>query len=137
MVEANENKDPQSKDSSNRSISTLATVLLLVIVIIVILLLWRSCDNGTETGDETGGGGVVESVEGLSVAPGDVAIWLTDGASIDAVLARHNLSADGVIAFEDGTTFVIPAGDLDSWELVDELKQDSDLEDAGFLYVEE
>ncbi len=53
------------------------------------------------------------------------------------MLARHNLSADGVIAFEDGTTFVIPAGDLDSWELVDELKQDSDLEDAGFLYVEE
>ncbi|MDA3936343.1 MAG: hypothetical protein PF636_05690 [Actinomycetota bacterium] len=137
MVESNESVEPDSKESSDRSVRTLATVILLVIVIIVVLLLWRSCDATGKSDSDSGGGGVVESVEGLSIAPGDVAIWLNEGASIDDVLARHNLSADGMVAFDDGTTFVIPIGDADSEDLVAELKKDVDLMDAGYLYVQE
>lgn len=119
-----------------RSYVALASILLAVVVIVLILLFWRSCDAATDSGQDSGGGGVIEKVAGLDVVTGGIAVWLKPDVAIQDVLARNGLSEAEAVAFGDGT-FVIAIGDHDPARTVARLKTDSGLYDAGFLYAEE
>ncbi len=119
-----------------RSYVALASILLVVVVIILILLFWRSCGATESTGENSSGGGVIESISGLDVVKGGVAVWLKPGASIDEVLARNGLASAEVAPFGDGT-YVIAIDERDPEATVARLKNDSELFDAGFLYAEE
>lgn len=122
--------------SEQRSYGTLGTILLVIVVIVIILLFWRGCGSTGEAGESSGGGGVIEKVEGLEVVDGGVAIWLASGSSLDEVLARHGLSDAGTTSLGDGT-YVISIGSADPAALVRDLKADPGLLDAGFLYTEQ
>ena len=127
----------QSPEEEKRSYAALGTVLMLVIVIIVILLLWRSCDTGERSEGATGGGGVVTSVSDLERVDGAVAVWLRPDATIDEVLARNGLAASTASDLGRGTYIVVIAEETDAEALVDRLKADPGLYDAGFLYSED
>lgn len=128
--------DQEPEEDEQRSYALLGTIGLIVIVIVLVLLFWRSCDSTQDAGTDSGGGGVIEKLSDLDMAEDGVAIWVKPDASVEAVLARHGLAEADYTSFGEGT-YVVDAGGHDAAALVAELKKDSDLYDAGFIYSEE
>lgn len=118
-----------------RSYTTIGTILLAVVVIIVVLLFWRTCAADERTSVARGGGGVVDVLPDRAAEPGDIAVWLMPGTSIEDVISRYDLESAEVTAFGQGT-YVISIGERDGAWLVERMQQDASLFDAGFVYSE-
>lgn len=136
MSDAEEYLPPQEgEEKEDRSFGALGTVLLAILVIVLVLLFWRSCGTRGGQSSASGGGGVIESLQGKQQFAGAIAVWVRPGTNVDDVLARNGLSGATATAFGDGT-YVIDIGTKDSGPLVEQLKKDPGLYDAGFLYTD-
>jgi hypothetical protein len=122
------------EDEDTRSYGTLGTVLLIILVIVIIILFWRTCSERDEEG--AGRGGVIETVEGLEAQEDAVSIWVKPGRDVDAILARNGLAGSAYVFMGDGTYIVTQVPD-DIEDTVEQLKQDPDLNDAGFVFTDE
>jgi len=120
----------------HRTYATLGTVLLLILVLIVILIFWRSCSSEDTDADITSGEAVIESVPGLDRVENAVAIWVRPGEDVDEILSRTGLGGAKVVDLGEGTYVVgVPEGDAEG--IVEALKSDPGLFDAGYLFAEE
>ena len=124
---------PENEPAEERSYTVLATVGLIIVIVIVVLLFWRSCAAESDSGGSRSGGATIESVEGLEAGAGAVSVWVRPDASIAEVLARNGLSSARTVDMGEGT-YVIEIGDRDVDEVVETLKDDPGLYDAGYLY---
>ncbi|MDP2233673.1 MAG: hypothetical protein Q8K89_08560, partial [Actinomycetota bacterium] len=106
-----------------------------VVVIIVVLLFWRTCGSDEGSRVARGGGGVVDVLQGMDAEPGDIAIWLMPGTNLDQILSRYDLDPDEVVSFGEGT-YVVSIGERDGESLVERMRRDPALYDAGFVYSE-
>lgn len=124
------------EDEDGRSYGTLGTVLLGILIVVVILLFWRQCAmSGGEEGAE-GAGGVIESVEGLEVQEGAVSIWVKPGGDVEAILTRNGLSGAEYVFMGEGT-YIVSSSNSALDNVVENLRSDPDLYDAGFVYTDE
>ncbi|MDZ4177719.1 MAG: hypothetical protein U1E29_00575 [Coriobacteriia bacterium] len=127
--------DSTEEQEQSRTYITIGTILLIILVIVVLLLFWRTCMSTGQGGDSGGGGGVITDVPGMQTLENGIAIWVKPGTSVSEVLARNGL--EGVEAVDMGAnTYVLSVSD-DPKAVVERLKNDPGLEDAGFLFAEE
>lgn len=120
-----------------RSYTVLGTVLLGILLVVVILMFWRTCDTAGQGDEDQGGGGVISDVSrGMDTLDGGVAIWVKPGESVDGVLSRNGLSDAPYTDLGDGT-YVVSIGEQDASAVIERLKDDEALYDAGFLFFEE
>ncbi len=127
------------EDSEGSSYKTLGIVLLLIVVLAVTLILWNQCASSNDESDGNSGGNgaaVIVEVEDLEVQEGGIAVWLREEGDIEVILARNGLGEAEYLDMGAGT-FVITTADMDIDALVEDLKTDPDLYDAGFVFLEE
>lgn len=134
--------DPQADGYSaveeprqSRTYVTIGTILLIILVVIIFLLFWRSCRDTSGDRQSSGGGGVIVDIEGMDAVENGVAIWLKPGADLQEVLSRNGLGDSEAVDMGEGTYVISVSGDAKT--VVEKLKDDPGLEDAGFLFTEE
>ncbi len=123
-------------DREERSYTTLGTVLLAILLIVVVVMFWRSCTADSRAGDSGGRGGIISDAPGVDTVDGGVAIWVKPGESVDRVLGRNGLGDATYTDLGEGT-YVVSIGQMDAAALIERLKDDEGLYDAGFLFAEE
>lgn len=123
--------EPEDKDRASRA---LGTVLAIIVVIVLVLIFWRSCAREASNDSGSSAAPFVQTLENLDAIDDGVAVWVKPGTEIDDVLRRNQLRGARYTAFGEGT-YVISIGDIDAEKLVDRLKEDPGLYDAGFVYL--
>ena len=124
----------QEEERQDRMYVMLGTVLLVVLIIIVILFFWRSCAAGSADGGTSSGGAQIVSMPNSDPVENAVSVWVRPGRDLAAILERNEIDAGDIADLGDGT-YVLTVDDAE--RVVEELKDDPGLYDAGFIYIEE
>ena len=124
----------QEEERQDRMYVMLGTVLLVILIAIVLLFFWRSCAAGSESGGASSGGAQIVSVPSLTPVENAVSVWVRPGKDLAVILSRNDIDAGDIADLGDGT-YVLTVND--AARVVDELKDDPGLYDAGFIYTEE
>lgn len=123
---------PESARKPERSVWGLLGIVVLVIIVVLILMLLRDCagsaDRAGDTSDKT-----IESVNGYNTVPGSVSVWVTPGASLNAVLAAAGVEASEPVSLGGGRYVLTVTVDTEE-AVVDALASQDGVYDAGFVY---
>jgi hypothetical protein len=131
-----EEPEQPEEEREDRNRDSLLLAVAVIIVIIIVLLLWRGCASSQRNINDAGAGnGSIVAVPKLPVDDSTVAIWVKAGADVNKILARHELSAQGAADMGDGAFVVKVADGTDLTKLIASLKADTDLVDAGNVYL--
>ncbi len=125
----------QGTDEKSHPLRTAIAGIVLLVIVLVVLLLWNPW-RGNRTSRVERGGGIVETLSDRAPSPTDIAIWARPGLSVEALLTRHGLSGATVTAFGDGTYVVSLPSEINADKVVEQLKRDDSLYDAGHVYME-
>ncbi|MBA4370375.1 MAG: hypothetical protein C0418_02215 [Coriobacteriaceae bacterium] len=127
---------PEERDeagSGGRVRRLLAAAALVVLVILIVLVLWKPWRDVSSSADAGRYPGRIVAAEQYPPSETDVTVWLKPGIGIEDVLERHGLPADGLTDLGNGL-FVVSAGERSVGSVIEDLRRDDALYDAGRIY---
>ena len=136
MVHDDEPDEQEERDEDGargRVRRMLAAGAVVIVIILAFLWLWRPWQSDSSSADAGRRPGRIATTEQYPASADDVTVWVKSGVRIEDVLKRHGLTSEGMTGLGSGL-YVISAGERQVDALVEDLKRDNALYDAGRIY---